>query len=71
MKIGRIMAILVIFVMIEDYGLEVLMKTPGLYEVPKLRKLNFDFFSKIVDQLPTELLILAASSQLKISRKVN
>ena len=38
-----IVAVIIILVM-EDYGLEVLAKTPGLYQVPKLRNLNLNFF---------------------------
>ena len=32
-----VVVIIVIILMMKDYGLEVLAKTPGLYQVPKLR----------------------------------
>ena len=35
-----IIIIIVIILMVEDYWLEVLVKTPALYQVPKLRNLK-------------------------------
>ena len=36
--------VVVIIRVMENYDLEVIAKTPGLYQVPKLRNLNLNFF---------------------------
>ena len=54
----------IIIVVMEDYGLEVLAKTPGLYQVPKLRKLNFDFFEKLWIRVPYTSCFVAANNGL-------
>ena len=42
--------VVIIILMMEDYGLEVLVKTPGLYQVSKLRNrifTNFNVFERM------------------------
>ena len=50
-----VVVVIDIILVMEDYGLEVLAKTPGLCKDPKLRNLKFDFFfEKFLTDRPTD-----------------